>query len=116
MVLSLSRYIGHMIISSCYLNSDRQNRFDLYNSRNLLRIASSPEDRNKRTQVGSGVIANYFATEFPYTKHLMETLNIDLVHHNVSTSLRSPFRCAFECLMLIVLCYIELSFHLDKQA
>jgi len=63
-------------------DDDRQNRFDIHNSRNLLRVSTKPEERSKRMHISSGVIVNYFATEFPYTKHLMETLNMDLMHHN----------------------------------
>ena len=61
----------------------RQTSFDVQNSRNLLKIESANQ-KKRRLKHGSQTVIKFFTGEFPKTKHLLETLRVDVVHESVS--------------------------------
>lgn len=61
----------------------QQSRFDITASRNLLRILHSNE-RVKRLIVGKEKVIKFYTEDFPNSKHLLETLTVDVVHESVS--------------------------------
>ncbi|XP_067940028.1 nuclear RNA export factor 1-like [Watersipora subatra] len=66
-----------------YPMEGKQHRFDISSSRNLLKIPSN-ERNGKRIHYGKQSVIDFFTGEFPRTKHLLETLNVDVVFQNTA--------------------------------
>ena len=75
---------SHLLKAVIYLTGHfRQHRFDISSSRNLLKIPAN-ERNGKRIHYGKQAVIRFYTDEFPKTKHLLETLNVDIVFQNVS--------------------------------
>lgn len=61
-----------------------------------MRIGSSNE-RVKRLITGKQNVIRYFTDEFPKTKHLLDTVNVDIIHYSVSLIRWSLLIVTFTC-------------------